>query len=248
MCRGSSENRHHIARAIGLRPCISFLVPVKRRLLLFLLMLILLPAAFVAGGIKESLESRNDREFAEEKFRKDVTELRRRIYGTNFFHYEGVFPEIDAQLAAFDPASRKGSIVLSYSGGMGMADRSIRLSSDGALTREMEGISESIATIAPERCKKIFLEALKSGILNYSEGVIELKKDLLAPASSSHVSDNPQTGIRLSIPDLEVENLVTIYAPDIEARDYPDIIEFQIFLRLEKEILAPVPEGYPLWE
>lgn len=196
----------------------------------------------------QSLKSQRHREFDEEEFRERVREFRQRIFGTNYFHHEGLFTETDAQLAAFDLASSKGSIVLSYTGGMGRGDLSIRLSSDGILTREVDGVSERITAIAPERCKTIFLESLRSGILNYSEGVIELKQDLLRPNSRIHITDSPDTNISISVPELAVEKLVTIYAPDIEAQNYPDIIEFRIFLRIEKEIRDLVPKDYPLWK
>lgn len=216
------------------------------------LLLLLLVAAFITGVVGSAIVStRQSASFAkaeQERFLRTVTELRQKIYGTNYFHLKGVFPDIEAQLAAFDPSQGKGSIVLSYVGGMGGGDHFLRLEGDGSLFQEVQGRRELITKVPAERCKAFFQQVLTSGILNYSEGVIAMKEDLLRLDSISHVTDCPDTGIRISVPELGVEKFVSIYALEVEARNYPEIVDFQIVLRIEKEIRDLVPEDHLLWK
>ena len=62
------------------------------------------------------------------------------------------------------------------------------------------------------------------------------------------VDDGCYNTLRLHAPAMEVEKEVKIYEPEVELRNYPDIVEFQIYLRLEKELLALVPESDPDWK
>ena len=223
----------------------------KRRLLQLLLILPPLVMAYAAGWRGHAMQSRSrlesERDYAEMKLHKDLTKLRQRSYGSNYFHSEGVFPEIEARLAVFDPATSNCSIILSYKGGIGGADRSLRLDGDGSLTKVRDGGTTLITKVDPERCKAFFLATLKSGILNYSEAVVGLKKDLLSPDGLRSVNDLPDSEMRISVPELGVEKLVTIYAPEFEAENYPDIIEFQAFVRIQNELQGFAPSGYPLW-
>jgi len=74
-----------------------------------------------------------------------------------------------------------------------------------------------------------------------------LKKDLDRPISTSHANDAADVEIKISVPELGVNKTVSIYAPDVELKNFPDIIELQIFTRLEREILDLVPKGDPDW-
>lgn len=187
----------------------------------------------------------------EEHFRSLIAELRQRIYGPNQFHLAD-FSEAKAQLDAFDPAKSAGSITLSYIGGMdgsiGGSDLHLQLRADGSLSSDNHGRRRLITTIPPERCAAVFRRVLTSGLLNYSEGIIELKKDLLPPDGWKMVTDNPSTEIHVFVPELKTEQTVSVYAPDVELKNFPDIIEFQIITQLEKEILELVPKDYPLWK
>lgn len=214
--------------------------------------MLLLLATFLAGSLFSSFVwMQRSADIAKEedaRSLKTVADLRQRIYGDNYFHLKDDYPDIEARLAAFDPSKGKGSIVLSYTGGMGAGDHFFRLEGDGSLYKEFQGGRKLITRVQPERCKSFFLEVLSSGILNCSEGVIGLKQDLLHPNSTTDRTDCPDTGIRISVPELGVEKFVSIYTPDVKAKNYPDIVEFQIVLRIEGSILGLVPEGYPLWK
>lgn len=74
-----------------------------------------------------------------------------------------------------------------------------------------------------------------------------MKKDLDRPNSISFVDDAADVEISISVPELGVNKTVSIYAPDTELKNFPDIIELQILTRLEREILELVPKGDPDW-
>ena len=213
---------------------------------------LVLLATFAAGFASALFLTFRHASYEEEHFRSSIAELRQRIFGQNYFHLKGVFPEIESQLTAFDPAKGTGSITLSYIGGMdgsiGGSDLHLQLRADGSLYSEDHGNRKLVTTIPPDRCAAVFRRVLTSGILNYSEGVIELKKDLLPPNGWTSVTDNPNTEIRVSVPELKAEQTVSIYAPAVELENFPDIIEFQLITQLEKEILDLVPKDHPLWK
>jgi len=203
--------------------------------------------AFAAGfAIALHLTSRRVC-FEEERFHRSIAELRQRIYGENHFHLNGVFPWNEPDLANFNPAESTGSITLSYTGGMGGTNPCLQLDADGSLYHGTHGNKQFLTTIPPDRCADIFRRVLSSGILNYSEGVIELKKALLSPNRWVSVTDGAITEIRVSVPELKAEQTVSIYMPDSERECFPDIIEFQIILQIEKELLDLVPKGTPPW-
>jgi hypothetical protein len=225
---------------------------VKRGLLFSFLLLVGFAAGFTSALLLVSYSRHDYDKEREAEFRRSITELRRRIYGQNDFHLKGVSPETESQLTAFDPAKSTGSITVSYVGGLDGSvrgsDDHLQLRADGGLYSEVHGSSQLITTIPPNRCADVFRRVLTSGILNYSEGVIELKKDLLAPESRSSVSDVPNTVIRISVPELKAEQTISICGSDNELENFPDIVEFQLISEIEKEIFDLVPKGYPLWK
>jgi hypothetical protein len=171
--------------------------------------------------------------------------LRQTIYGENHFHDKGYDPKADARLAAFDPATSKGSITLTESGGWSTGAQGLQLRGDGRLYALSKDPPRLITTLAPERCKELFQQVLTSGILNHSQSVVKLKKDM----RQWHASIIDSTAIRfqISVPELGVEKTAEEYAPDFELKHYPDIIEFQIFAQLEKAMRDLVPPGDPEW-
>jgi hypothetical protein len=45
-----------------------------------------------------------------------------------------------------------------------------------------------------------------------------------------------------------VEKAIAAYTPEIELENYPDIIELQLLVQLEKDLLGLVPQGFTLRE
>lgn len=178
----------------------------------------------------------------------NVKSLRQEIYGSNNFHRRDASPEIRTQLTDFSPSKSAEYITLGYVGGLGSSDLHLSLYGDGTLYSEVRGKRQLISTIPHDRCKSFFHRVLTSGILNYSESVVALKKDLLAPNTRRGVTDLPRTEIHISVPDLNVEQVISVYAPVVELANFPDIVEFQLIVQLEKEILSLVPKDYPLWK
>jgi len=215
----------------------------KRRLILSLLFLITFAAGFYLAG--RCMLTTADRDA--KQFLSTIKDLRQRIYGRNYDHYQGIDLERKARLAAYDPATSKGSISVTTSSIWSKGDHCLRLRGDGALDSVIGDQTRLITTLGHERTKELFQQFLTSGILNYSEGVIDLKKDLVRPPAIALVDDAAYVEIRIFAPELEVDKSVTIYAPDVEVRNYPDIIENQIFIRLEKSMLDLVPAGDADW-
>lgn len=158
-------------------------------------------------------------------------------------------PVNEAKLAAFVPSKSTEFIALSYVGGLGNSDVHLNLYGDGSLYSEVRGSRQLILMLAHEKCKQFFHRVLTSGILNYSEGIVSLKVQVRIADSKTaqYVTDRARTQIRISIPELKVEKAISVYAPDVEHENYPDIIEFQIITQIETEILELVPKDYPLW-
>jgi hypothetical protein len=177
-----------------------------------------------------------------------VKSMRSEIYGNNDFHTENGSPEIKAKLGAYTPSRPDEVISLSYVGGMAGRDTHLSLFGNGELRMEREDRSQLLTTLSKDRCKLFFHRVLTSGVLNYSDDVVALKESLLPPDMQRGVTCNPQTHFRISVPDFQVEKAISIYTPQIELENYPDIVEFQLIVQLEKEILELVPKDYPLWE
>ncbi|MCW1916581.1 hypothetical protein OJ996_23540 [Luteolibacter sp. GHJ8] len=220
----------------------------RRWILLTLLSLSMLASGFVLSGYLHWTRDVARRDEDEARHAEEVAGLRQRIFGDNYFHHEGLSPEMDSRLAAFDPAKDGSRLSLSYAGGMSGRELHLVLSGDGSLESEENGESERLATIPAGQCRSVFLQVLRSGFLNYSEGTVELKRELLWPGSRRSVTDNPDTVIRITAPMLEIDKTVSIYTPQVELDNYPDIIEYQIFTRIEKDMLALVPEGKSPWK
>lgn len=175
-----------------------------------------------------------------------IATLRKRIYGDNDVHREGMSPDDDARLARFDPV---GSVItVSFVGGLGRSDTHVQIQGDGEISITDHGTSRKITTLDRDRCADLFKRVMTSGILNYSDDVIDLKINLTQHNSRSGVLDAPMTEFHISVPALEIEKKFAICAPGAEAKANPDIIEFQLAAALEKEILGFIPKDDPLWK
>jgi hypothetical protein len=214
----------------------------KRWLITFLLIVLAFAAGFelakqfvIFNGVRD-----------EKRFKESINALQQRIYGDNYFHLEGIDPEGKARLNAFDPSQCDATIQLAYSS-IWNNDCHLTLRGDGTLTSETKSSSRVVTIIDHDRCKAFFRKVLSSGMLNYSQQAVDLKKDLFTYTSIKMVSDAAYVEITISAPELQVHKTVSIYAPDVELENYPDIIELQIFTHLEREILDLVPKGDLDW-
>lgn len=185
---------------------------------------------------------------AEAEHAGEVARIRQQIYGANFFHQKGISPEDDARLERFDPTTSKGSIAISYIGGLGGADAHIQINADGSVFVIHHGVSRKVRSLDQSRCAEFFRRVLTSGILNYSDEIVELKLDLTNPNPGGGVMDAPMTEFRISVPELNIDKKFAICSPQSELRHCPDMIEFRLVVALEEEVHSFVPEGDPFWK
>lgn len=110
------------------------------------------------------------------------------------------------------------------------------------------GATRKVGTLDQGRCADFFKRVITSGVLNYSNDVIELKVDLTHPPSHAGVLDASDTEFRISVPELGIEKKISLEAPaQSQLKSNPDIIEFQLVATLENEILEFLPKDDPLW-
>lgn len=183
----------------------------------------------------------------EERHAEAIASVRQRIYGANYFHQKGISPEDDSRLEQFKPVDSKGSIIMSYVGGLGGADVHLQIHANGDIFVNDHGVSRKVVTLDQERCTNFFMQVITSGLLNCSDAVIELKRDLARPDSTTHRYDAPDTELHIQIPELDVDQRIAIEA-QVEVRNFPDIIEYQLAASLEKEILSFIPKDDPYWK
>lgn len=176
-----------------------------------------------------------------------IAKVRQRIYGSNYFHQKGISPEDDRRLEQFKPSDSKGSIIMSYVGGLGGADVQLQVHADGGIFVIDHGVARNVATLDQARCATFFRRVITSGLLNFSDEVIEIKRDLARPDSTTLQYDAPSTEFRIHIPELDVDKRIAIEA-QVELLNFPDIIEYQLAASLEKEILSFIPKDDPYWK
>lgn len=75
-----------------------------------------------------------------------------------------------------------------------------------------------------------------------------MKRDLLLPQSWKGVTDHPTTRIRISVPEMKAGLDVSVYAPEVDLENFPDIIELKLITRLKNELLALVPKNDSFWK
>lgn len=176
------------------------------------------------------------------------TSLRQRIYGSNYFHSKGISPEDDARLRRFDPAASKGFITLSYVGGMGNNDTYLTIMCNGTVSVKERGTARKVATMDQGRCSDFFKRLITSGVLNYSDDVIDMKVDLTYPPSYAGFLHAPITEFEISVPELGIEKIISLRAPAQSLlKSNPDILEFELVAALENEILELLPKDNPFW-
>jgi hypothetical protein len=143
-------------------------------------------------------------------------------------------------LKKFEPF-REDSVTLSHVGGMGGMDRHIKITGDGAVTVSDSSGTKQVATLTKADCADFFRKVIASGLACYSEGVVELKRDLAYPEKMRSVTCAGMTDFRIVVPGLKVDREFSIYVPEVEQWNYPDIIEYRSAVELEKEMLGFVP-------
>ena len=202
--------------------------------------------SFPAGWILSKFTSRKSTAAwiasIEAKHEADVKDLRGRAFVP---YFDGVQPDgmpVDQDLAlrTFEPAT-EDSVTLSHVGGMGGMDRHIKVSGDGSVTVSDGSGTKQVAILSKTDCADFFRKVLASGLACYSEQAIELKRDLAYPERTRHVTCASDTCFRILVPRLKVSLEFSIYVPEIEQWNYPDIIEYRSAVEIEKEILSFVP-------
>ena len=164
-----------------------------------------------------------------------------RTYGSNYLDTPGIDPDADKRLKEFDWAQCSGSITLSYYNGLANFERHMRVEANGMVSVIRNGELIQTASIEATRCAAFFRKTLASGILNYSEEVVKLKEDLLKPDSITSVCDASTVALEIVIPGLDVSKSISVYAPDVESKNYPDIIELRLLTEIESEMRTLVP-------
>lgn len=218
----------------------------KRRLLIPFLLLLIFAAGWATSLVVTHGKFRFSGTYEIARYEESVKDLRQHIYGENHLHHTDLFPDEKAKLDAFDPAESKSTITLSYHG---FRDTNqLELQGDGRLYSVTEGIHQLVTILSPEQCKAFFHQILTSGILNYSEDVIELKKDLPFIATFVPGSSHSLTEIQIYVPELGVEKSISINSPEDELEYNPDIIEYQLFNQTAQQIRDLVPSHVPLWK
>ena len=220
----------------------------KRTIAIAVIFLVFFALGWVGACIRVQHQASERFAQIEERQGEFIKRLRQRIYGSNNFHSKGISPEDDARLERFDPAASKGFISLSYVGGMGNSDTHLRIEGSGAVSVTDHGGTRKIATMDQELCTDFFKRVISSGLLNYSNEVIELKLDLTKPPSYAGALHAPDTGIHISVPELGIKKTILLHAPaQSQIKSNPDIIEFQLAAKLENEILGFIPKDDSFW-
>ena len=173
--------------------------------------------------------------FLKEQQAKDLLSIRKRIYGNNYFHTKGFSLEADARLERFEPLRSKGEITLSYVRGLKGTGTQLQIQGDGSITVVDHGTTRKVGTLEQGRCAEFFRRVITSGLLNYSDQVIEIKRDLAPPYSFRMQSDATIPEFRIRIPELDIDKVFSIDG-EFESRNYPDIIEYKLAAALEEEI------------
>ena len=163
--------------------------------------------------------------------RSSMRAIRKEIYGPNYFHRKGISHEDDRRLEQFNSAGSKGSITMSYVGGIGGADTHLQIQADGSILAIDHGVSRKVCTLDQGRCSDFFKRVITSGLLNCSDEVIEIKRDLTHPHSMTSRFDAPSTEFRIFVPELDADKRIALDA-EIELRNFPDIIEYQLVAAL----------------
>jgi hypothetical protein len=217
-----------------------------RRLLILILVLLIIPAAFFAGAAWSIHRAHSQAQYELSAQIEKLEEIQRNIYGSNTFHWtSGYYRETTDRIDAYDPAISGGRIRVAYSGML--SESYLELAGTGELHAGRNGQEKLVTTIDPQRCREIFHRTLTCGILNYSDDVVGLKQDLIRGGGKSVTCVGP-TRIDITVAELGVSKVIEILTPEIERENHPHIIEYKLVVDLQDEINGLVPAGFPLWK
>ena len=120
-------------------------------------------------------------------------------------------------------------------------DQEIKVSGDGAVTVSDATGTRQVATLSEARCSDFFKKVISGGLANYSDEAVCLKMLLQEPESDTRGCFAPTTRVRIVIQELKVDRKFEIYDPEVESKNYPDIIEYRSAVEMEKEIQSFAP-------
>jgi hypothetical protein len=218
-------------------------IPAMKRLYLLILLLFVVPLAFFGGVYFNQKKGYDNAGLIKSSHAEEVRELRQTIYGSNRFHSSNYSPDLSEQLSAFDPRSAECFLRLSYERSK---EYSLELRGDGTLLSIVDGKIRRVATLGEEETKEVFLRVISSGLLNYSDDVVKLKRELtVVPAMDGYPNC---TVFVISVPQLNAEKTIRIDYLETEARTFPDIVEYRLMLDSKKTMTDLVPAGVNYWE
>jgi len=219
-----------------------------KRLYLLVLFLLIVPAAFFGGTFLSTFRSRGYVAYLETSEKDRVKDLRETVYGHTLGDQARHSPEVAGKLAGFDPRTSDCALELAYIGGFRTVRESrLELKGDGTLWSSIDKERKLLATLDEKKTRELFLRAISGGLLTYSEGTVQLKKDLALPDAHYSATDGADTEIVIRVPQFAADQKIVIYRPEMEAKTYPDIIEYRLVLEFEKEMRSLVPAGDPDW-
>lgn len=213
----------------------------KRLLPLVLMAVVCFATGWVCAQIKAIRRFERFEAYRDEQQESKVKFLREQIFDPVYFQKDGMPLDQESALKEFRP-SKESSVSLSYVGGMGAEDRGIMVTGSGAVTFSVSGVSQEQTPLEPSRCGEFFRRVIGSGLATYSEGVVELKRSLQDLNEIRSVTDAPTTRFHIRIPELQIDHEFEIYTPEIQLRNYPDIVEYQSAVAIAAEMNGFVPD------
>ena len=220
-----------------------------KRLHLLIILLLVVPLAFFGGIYFNGMRAFNLAAYLEASHADEGRKIRRTIYGSNRLHSAAYSPDVAEQLSAFDPRSAKCFLRLSYVGGYrDVRENSLELKGDGTFHATVDGRSRLLTTLQDEQTREIFVRLVSSGLMNYEEGTVQLKQELMRPSALYSSTGDAVMKLTIHVPQLSAEKIIEIYALDSVAKTFPDIIEYQLILDFEKTMTDLVPAGVNYWE
>jgi len=200
--------------------------------------------SFPAGWVLSKFDSRKSAmamiASIEASHADTVKDLRERPSIPLFTEPDGQWMDQEDGLKKFEP-SGEDSITLTQGSGLGFGGRVIEVCGNGVVTVSDSSGTKQVATLSKADCADFFRKVIANGLAGYSEEAVQLKRDLAYPETTYGRTCAGDTGFRISIPSLEVDREFSIHVPEIEVKNYPDIIEYRSAEEIEKEILGFVP-------
>jgi hypothetical protein len=202
--------------------------------------------SFPAGWILSKVDS--ERSIAariaaiEARHADEVKDHREYAFGPYFDHLgpDGRPVDQDVALRDFRPTS-EDSVTWSHIGGLGGIDRHIKVSGDGTVAVSDAAGTSKVATLTEVRCSDFFRKVISSGLAGYSDEAVFLKIMLQQPNELSCITCGSTTRVRIVIQELKVDREFDLYLPEVESKNYPDIIEYRSAVEIEKEIQSFAP-------